>query len=679
MWCAHEYEETFAKVLLLDPKKLFASGNSRASAKSAETPQTSQQMASSADAPHSSGGASSATRLRIASDIGGVLLEGVKDASTTDGEDYGSHSSLLPGALDGLRGLTIDYDVWLLSYCGESMEAKTRAALRAFGIADIVPEERWRFTRTRPDKVVVMKAEGISLLIDDRGDIVGHCHANYLRAVLFRQEKNGGTGWPGIPQLVRAALPAAVPNPRIAFNAFQEERRRLRSGSDAAAPSAPATKPPKVAAAPVPEPDRRFVSRVSFLGTGSGLPTRMRGASATVLSFSDNAHWLFDCGEGTQVQFGRSSKDGKALAEALPGTSTAQGVSMGGLARIFITHLHGDHCFGLPGLILTLAAKWGVSNQGEDEQADAADGADDGETPTFRPFNHDTEFLEIVGPVGLAAFLRCCLVSSDSGYFGFRYRVSEILGPDDAEPVYPPAFSSDRHPSASLHCSEAAPRVLRPDSDGATTIAHGVFAARIDHRVTCYGFSVTEADRPGSLDAKRAAELGVKGKDLGLLKAGKDVTLADGRVVCSSECVLPSSPGRVFIHLGDCIDNSASARAARGSGPCPLIARASRERRTVALLVHEATFCDALAMDALKKGHCTARHAAAYAAEAGAELLCLTHISQRYLPRSHGPDAAAEIEALEAEARAELAARGAAACIVRCVEDFEAVSAPTRK
>jgi len=627
-----------------------------------------------------------AHRLRVASDIGGVILEGAKDGSTTAGEDYdGAHSSLLPGALDGLRALATEYEVWLLSYCGESMEDKTRAKLRSCGVADIVPEERWRFTRTRPDKAVVMKAEGISILIDDRGDIVGHCHANYLRAVLFKQHASGGSGWAGVPDLVRAALPAPIPNPRIALDAFCEEQAKRRSASRATAPPPPAAKMQKAAAAHVPEPQRRAFRSVAFLGTGSGLPTRSRSASATVLHFNDGAQWLFDCGEGTQVQFGRchrTAKDGKALAEAVPGITVAQGLSMGSVTRIFITHLHGDHVFGLPGYVLTLAAQQGAAARGDgEEETDGAGGADDGEPAAFRRFNDDTEFLEIVGPIGLAALLRCCLVSNqkpDSGNLGFRYRVTELLTSDDPEPVYPPPFSSGCNPSTTLHFSEAPPRVLRPDSDGATTIAPGVFAAPIDHRVTCYGFSITEADRAGALDAKGAAERGVKGKDLGLLKGGQDVTLADGSVVRSADFVLPPSPGRIIIHLGDCVDNSAAARAARGSGPCPLIARAAREGRRVALIVHEATFCDALATDALEKGHCTARHAAAYAAEAHAQVLCLTHLSQRYQPRSHGPEAAAVIDALEDEARAELTARGST-CVVRCVEDFEAVNAPVRK
>jgi ribonuclease Z len=630
----------------------------------------------------------SASRIRVASDIGGVILEGVADASTTAGEDYGETSVMLVDALDGLRALASEFDVFLLSYCGQNTEAKTRVRLRDLGVSDVVPETRWRFTRTRPEKAVVMKAEGIALLVDDRGDIVSTCHASYLRAVLFRNERDGGTGWRSMLADVRAALAAPIPDPRLALAEFND-MRRLRRGGAAGGASA-AVKPQKAAPAqPVAEPLRRFIRSVAFLGTGSGLPTRSRGASATVVCFADNAQWLFDCGEGTQIQFGRSGSAAKEVAEKLRGACVAEGVSLSRVSRIFITHLHGDHCFGLPGLLLTLAAQRG-SQRGDDDADDAAaageggaggGGADaDADALAFRPFNDDTECFEIVGPVGLAAFLRCALVSSDAGHLGFRYRVTELLGAHDAEPAYPPPCGSGGAPSATLHFSEAPPRALRPDGDGATTIAPGVAAARIDHRVTCYGFSVTEADRPGALDAKRAVDLGVRGgKDMGALKAGADVTLADGRVVRSADVVLPPTRGRVFIHLGDCIENTAAARAARGAGPCPLVARATAAGRAVALVVHEATFCDALANDALEKGHSTARQAAAYAAEARAESLCLTHLSQRYLPRSHGPDAAAIVDALEAEARAELRDRGASACVVRAVEDFEAIIAVVRK
>jgi ribonuclease Z len=389
-----------------------------------------------------------------------------------------------------------------------------------------------------------------------------------------------------------------------------------------------------------------------------------------MLRFDSGALWLFDAGEGTQTQVSRSTREGRVLeaSRAAP-CHGAAGLSLSKVARIFITHLHGDHCFGLPGLLLTLAAqRAGGAGDGAGEGDGLPAAAAEGAEPAFSRFSEDSEFLEVVGPRGLGAFLRACLIASDAGAFPFRYRVSELLcGDGESEGAAPPL------PPAALHASEAPPRFLAPDADGATTVAPGVAAARVDHRVVCFGFSVAEAPRGGALDVARARALGASGEQLGQLKRGRDVALADGRVVRSAEVVAPAAPPRCVVLLGDCLDNSAAARAARGAAPCPLLARARAAGLHVALVVHEATFCDAQGAHAVPKGHSTARHAAAYAAEARAARLALTHLSQRYPPRSSGADAEAAIHALEEEARAELRAREAAACAVRCVEDFEAV------
>lgn len=105
---------------------------------------------------------------------------------------------------------------------------------------------------------------------------------------------------------------------------------------------------------------------LTFLGTSAGRPTKERNVSAVGLSLEQESGWmLFDCGEGTQRQIMRS------------------GLSSGKLETIFITHLHGDHYYGLPGLL------------------------------DSRKMDRITKALTIYGPKGIERFLNCVMDTTE--------------------------------------------------------------------------------------------------------------------------------------------------------------------------------------------------------------------------------------------------------------------------
>jgi len=107
---------------------------------------------------------------------------------------------------------------------------------------------------------------------------------------------------------------------------------------------------------------------VYFLGTNAGIPTLQRNVTSIVLRLLEERRsiWMFDCGEGTQHQVLRSP------------------LRLGKLEKLFITHLHGDHLFGLPGLL------------------------------SSRGYQGGTSPLSVYGPPGLKAFLETSLTVSQS-------------------------------------------------------------------------------------------------------------------------------------------------------------------------------------------------------------------------------------------------------------------------
>ncbi|XP_037387185.1 zinc phosphodiesterase ELAC protein 1 [Pygocentrus nattereri] len=364
---------------------------------------------------------------------------------------------------------------------------------------------------------------------------------------------------------------------------------------------------------------------VTVLGSGSAFPGPLRGCSAVVLRLPRGDCWLFDCGEGTQTQLMRSS------------------VRAGKISKIFISHLHGDHMYGLPGLLCTLSLNCSV------------------------PPGQQGERVEIFGPVGLRLFLRVALRVSSSELM-FPFTVHELEPTRDQSP---PTGLLDPELTACCpqhHPQEQPGRTVRLDveSNCYTLIEDEqvvVKAFRLCHRVPSFGFSIQERDQPGRLRVELLKEMGLKpGPLFGRLKNGESVTLEDGRVLGPSEVLEPATRGRKVCVLGDC-------SGAVGEGVHGVCEGAD-------MLVHEATLEDGLQEKAVEHGHSTPSMAAAVARDCGAHTLLLTHFSQRYKPAG-GPGGTGD-DVLKLKRQAELALQGTNTCVI-LAEDFLSLPIPLRK
>jgi ribonuclease Z len=201
---------------------------------------------------------------------------------------------------------------------------------------------------------------------------------------------------------------------------------------------------------------------IIFLGTGSAMPTPNRNLSGVAL-LRKGEIFLFDCGEGTQTQFRRA------------------GLRQGKLRYIFISHFHGDHLFGLPGMLTSLQMA-GLRNQ-----------------------------LHLFGPQGLQDYIlfhkKLCSFTLE-----FPLHIHEVQE-STAEILW-------RTPE---YCIEWQP---------------------LQHRIFTAGFALVEMPRPGKFDVARAHALGVpNGPERGRLQNGESVKLADGRTVHAHEVLGPARPG----------------------------------------------------------------------------------------------------------------------------------------
>ncbi|MEK6289419.1 MAG: ribonuclease Z [Acidobacteriota bacterium] len=224
--------------------------------------------------------------------------------------------------------------------------------------------------------------------------------------------------------------------------------------------------------------------RVIPLGTSSGKPTLKRSVSA--LAVARESEWLlFDCGEGAQMQIARA------------------GLSTSRLAAVFITHLHGDHFNGLPGLLSTMG------------------------------LDRRTRDLGLTGPRGIRDYLDM-LERLRVVFLTYPVELREFNTLPDSSIVY-------------------------------QTTEYTVTALSLDHRVFALGYRIDEQPRPGRFNVERARELGVpEGPLWGRLQAGQDVSLADAGVVRPSDVLGPARQGKSVAYCLDTRPCENSLELARG-------------------------------------------------------------------------------------------------------------------
>ena len=208
-----------------------------------------------------------------------------------------------------------------------------------------------------------------------------------------------------------------------------------------------------------------------ILGCGSALPTTRHFATSQVVNLRDKL-FMIDCGEGAQMQLRKSR------------------LKFSRLNHIFISHLHGDHCFGLMGLIST----FGLLGRTAELHIHSPKGLEELLTPMLNFFCHTLAYKVI--------------------FHEFDTRQTSVVYEDRSMTV--------------------------------TTIP-------LQHRIPCCGFLFAEKARPNHIIRDMVDFYKVPVYELNRIKNGSDYVTPEGEVIANTRLTRPSDPPRKYAYCSDAI------------------------------------------------------------------------------------------------------------------------------
>ncbi len=209
--------------------------------------------------------------------------------------------------------------------------------------------------------------------------------------------------------------------------------------------------------------------KIHILGCGSALPTTRHMPSSQIVDLRDKL-FMVDCGEGTQLQMRKMR------------------IRFNRLNHIFITHAHGDHCFGLPGLISTLGMLGRTGN------------------------------LFIHGPKDIESFLQPILES-------FCDRLPYKVVFNIIDPYKHSLIMEDRSVQ--------------------------VFSIPLKHRIPCCGYLFSEKPKESHIIREMIDFYEIPVRCIKDIKQGGDYITPDGRVVPNAKLTRPSTPPKRFAYCSD--------------------------------------------------------------------------------------------------------------------------------